>query len=114
MQLAGRKHLRLLPPEVGHAVFEDVQNHLDHRSHANSISANIRGDEMMAGPEKFALHEAIWTDDPSANRYADVLATYALETEVALGDALFIPKGWWHSVKGVGEGVTASVNWWFR
>ncbi|KAI1616943.1 cupin-like domain-containing protein [Exophiala viscosa] len=110
MQLAGRKLLRLLPPEIGNAVFEDVQNHLDH----NHASANIRGDEMMAGPEKLALHEAIWTDDPSVNRYADVLATYSLETEVELGDALFIPKGWWHSVKGVGEGITASVNWWFR
>ncbi|KIV79116.1 hypothetical protein PV11_06700 [Exophiala sideris] len=112
MQLAGRKFLRLLPPEVGNAIFEDVQNHLD-RTH-NQVSANIRGDEMMAGPEKLALHNAVWTDNPSANRYADVLATYALKTEVELGDALFIPKGWWHSVKGVGEGITASVNWWFR
>ncbi|KAK4944429.1 hypothetical protein LTR10_016103 [Elasticomyces elasticus] len=112
MQLAGRKSLRLLPPEVGNAIFEDVQNHLD-RTH-NQVSANIRGDEMMAGPEKLVLHNAVWTDNPSANRYADVLATYALETEVELGDALFIPKGWWHSVKGVGEGITASVNWWFR
>ncbi|RMD44720.1 hypothetical protein DV735_g392, partial [Chaetothyriales sp. CBS 134920] len=29
-------------------------------------------------------------------------------------EALFIPKHWWHSVKGVGGGVTASANWWFR
>jgi len=34
--------------------------------------------------------------------------------EVSPGDALFIPKGWWHSIKSVGIGVTASVNWWFR
>ncbi len=69
---------------------------------------------MMAGPEKLALHAAIWPDDHTTSRYAQVLSTYGLETEVSLGDALFIPRGWWHSVKGVGEGITASVNWWFR
>jgi len=30
------------------------------------------------------------------------------------GDGMFIPKGWWHSVKGVGKGIIGSANWWFR
>jgi hypothetical protein len=32
--------------------------------------------------------------------------------EACLGpsDGLFIPRGWWHSIKGVGGGVTASNN----
>ncbi|KAK5453142.1 hypothetical protein LTR20_010908 [Exophiala xenobiotica] len=123
IQLAGRKLLRLLPPEVGDAIYDDVQKELSSPLHQNrgsgsgsgSGSTTIRGEEMMAGPEKIALHAAIWPDDDhTTSRYAQVLSTYGLETEVSLGDALFIPRGWWHSVKGVGEGITASVNWWFR
>ncbi|KAI5815031.1 hypothetical protein BZA77DRAFT_371297 [Pyronema omphalodes] len=36
------------------------------------------------------------------------------EVTVKEGEGLFIPMGWWHAVRGVGEGVCASVNWWFR
>ncbi|KIW10541.1 hypothetical protein PV08_11505 [Exophiala spinifera] len=135
IQLAGRKAVRLLPPEVGGAIFDDVQDRIRIASRTarhTPSSATIRGDEMMVGPEKVALHDAIWLDDDdddydnhvdsdtdddkpkTKNRYSDVLRTYGLETHLQLGDALFIPKGWWHSVKGVGHGVTASVNWWFR
>ncbi|KAK5464927.1 hypothetical protein LTS15_001490 [Exophiala xenobiotica] len=108
IQLAGRKLLRLLPPEVGDAIYDDVQKELSSPLHQNrgsgSGSAAVRGEEMMAGPEKIALHAAIWPDDDhTTSRYAHVLSTYGLETEVSLGDALFIPRGWWHSVKGVGE-----------
>jgi hypothetical protein len=116
VQLAGHKVIRLLPPEVGDAVFADVQTNLDRggrTSSSSSSSSAIRGEEMMDGSETTPLHDAIWMDDP-LNRYADVLTNYARETTVGLGDALFIPKGWWHSVKGVGRGVTASANWWFR
>ncbi|KAK6379201.1 hypothetical protein LTS17_006119 [Exophiala oligosperma] len=113
VQLAGRKVFRLLPPEVGGALFEDVQNGISHsrRPHVQSSSSTIRGEEMMVGPEKRALHDAIWSE---GSQYSDIIPAYGLETEVKMGDALFIPKGWWHSVKGIGQGVTASVNWWFR
>ncbi|KAL6246906.1 hypothetical protein RBB50_006213 [Rhinocladiella similis] len=118
IQLAGRKVLRLLPPDVGGAIFDDVQNRIRTPSSRHvqrqTSSATIRGDEMMAGPEKEALHDAVWAESGRDNRYSHVIRTYGLETALELGDALFIPKGWWHSVKGVGQGVTASVNWWFR
>ncbi|KAL2416049.1 hypothetical protein ABEF91_003313 [Exophiala dermatitidis] len=149
IQLAGRKVMRLLPPEVGDAVFEDVQRQLLNLSSSfSSFSSTIRGEEMMAGPERVLLHDAVWgatteaqavaSDDATAtandstgnvsiasnanatnasfggNRYANVLNKYGFQVELGIGEALFIPKGWWHSVKGVGDGVTASVNWWFR
>ncbi|EXJ86082.1 hypothetical protein A1O1_06451 [Capronia coronata CBS 617.96] len=127
VQLAGRKVMRLLPPEIGNAVFADVQNQIiiasssspsSPSSSSASTSSAIRGEEMMAGPEKELLHDAVWSDTDTGpdtqNRYAHVLKTYGFEVELGLGEGLFIPKGWWHSVKGVGEGVTASVNWWFR
>lgn len=139
IQLAGQKVVRLLPPEVGGVVFADVQARIQQDHHniaaaaatvASSIppsSAAIRGEEMMSGPEKSVLHAAIWpsesgsnnsTDPPShaheSSPYAQLLSMYVQETTLGMGDALFIPKGWWHSVKGIGAGVTASANWWFR
>ena len=66
----------------------------------------------MAGPERELLHRAVWEAD--ASDLTALVIRYGQEAEVGLGEALFIPKGWWHSVKGVGSAVTASVNWWFR
>lgn len=111
IQLAGQKVVRLLPPEIGAAVFADVQARLDYRQ---NTSATIRGDEMMSGPEKAVLHAAIWPATGEKSCYDELLTTYGQETTLGMGDALFIPKGWWHSVKGVGAGITASANWWFR
>lgn len=63
---------------------------------------------MMDGPEAELLHRAVWLD-----------ASRSLDTQQVLlapGDALFIPKGWWHSVQSQGDigHLNASVNWWFR
>ncbi|KIW67651.1 hypothetical protein PV04_06887 [Phialophora macrospora] len=116
IQLAGQKTIRLLPPDIGDAIYGDVMMATapgGADSSPSSFSSRIRGEEMMVGPERNLLHDGIWDADHSG-RYADLLRTHCLETTLGLGDALFTPKGWWHSVKGVGTGVTASVNWWFR
>lgn len=115
LQLAGRKVVRLLPPEVGDAIFEQVQEQLRSTSgvsDAGLSSAAFRGEEMMAGPERELLHRAVWEKD--SDECMSLTRHYGQEAEVALGEALFIPKGWWHSIKGVGQGITASANWWFR
>jgi ribosomal protein L16 Arg81 hydroxylase len=59
---------------------------------------------MMEGPERDTLDEAVWGPGVSE----------CFEATVSPGDALFIPKGWWHSIKSIGTDITASVNWWFR
>jgi hypothetical protein len=100
VQLASNKCVRLFPPYVGRTIFYDVQQKIGQRT-----SASFRGNEMMEGPEREALHEAVWGDSVLQNGF---------EALVKPGDALFIPKGWWHSIKSVGPHVTASVNWWFR
>ncbi|KIW95412.1 uncharacterized protein Z519_03996 [Cladophialophora bantiana CBS 173.52] len=116
IQLAGQKTIRLLPPDIGDALFHDVVTTTTSSptmspSGPTPFSTTIRGEEMMYGPQKAALHDAVW--NPSSI-YSDLVRTHGLQTTLGLGDALFTPQGWWHSVKGVGEGVTASVNWWFR
>ena len=62
---------------------------------------------MMQGEERRVLEKTVWGDE-------EVEGPDGWEAELESGDALFIPKGWWHSVKGVGEGINGSVNWWFR
>ncbi|KAF7536805.1 hypothetical protein G7054_g4256 [Neopestalotiopsis clavispora] len=102
VQLLSAKTIRLLKPSLGQQLYARIQHQLG--SQGNS---RFRGSEMMQGPERAALYNAIWGIDPSEN-----ILEAALEPE----DALFIPKGWWHSVQSrFSDGrLNASVNWWFR
>ena len=104
-QLHGAKVVRLMSPTAGEALFRTVQRKL-----GKSGSSRIRLADMMHGPERDLLHTTIW--DATGEDTAGEL----LETRVGPGDALFIPVGWWHSVRSDGwEGaLNASVNWWFR
>jgi hypothetical protein len=102
VQLAGKKIVRLYEPRAGNAVFSKVQEAI-----GGSASATMRGEEMMQGQEKKLLEEEVWSDGE------DTIGG-AWQAELEAGDALFIPKGWWHSVKGLGDGINGSVNWWFR
>ena len=101
LQLAGRKIVKLFPPDVGASIFAEVQEKL-----GRNASSAFRGAEMMHGKEKELLEQEVW--DRKNNSEDE------LEAILDQGQALFIPLGWWHSIKGVGNGVTASANWWFR
>ena len=102
VQLAGSKSVRIVKPEVGEKVFAHVQRVL-----GKSGSAAFRGEEMMRGDERAMLEDQVWgkcseLSDESLRGY---------EIELGSGDGLFIPKGWWHSIKGTGKGITASVRY---
>ena len=127
MQLAGKKVVRLVPPHIGEAIYEEIRAYvhdLDDTAGPRRRSSAIRGDEMMFGVENRMLHDAVWSLTPSApfvsslaprqESMSSLVQAYCQEAHLGLGDALFIPKGWWHSVKSEGPGVSASVNWWFR
>lgn len=101
VQLAGQKVVRLLPPDVGWDVFATVQAAL-----GRSMSATFRGEEMMKGKEKALLEAQIWDN---AIEYKDGRVS-GYEACLGPGDGVFIPKGWWHSVKGIGNGITGSVS----
>ena len=103
LQLAGRKVVRLYPPDVGAAIFTTVQEKLK-----TSTSIVFRGEEMMQGEEKEILELEVWQKKDSS------LGREGYEAVLEQDEALFIPRGWWHSIKGIGTGITASVNWWFR
>ncbi|KAJ4380491.1 hypothetical protein N0V86_003846 [Didymella sp. IMI 355093] len=101
VQLAGQKVVRLLSPEIGRGVYERAKLRA-----GGGGRANLRGEEMMVGDEMQALEEAVWeAQDEGAE---------GVEAQLCAGDGLYIPLGWWHAVRGIGEGANASVNWWFR
>ncbi|QQK44932.1 Transcription factor jumonji/aspartyl beta-hydroxylase [Penicillium digitatum] len=108
VQMAGKKVVRLLAPVDGQAVFGAVRRQLG--KSGSPEAAAFRGEEMMQGRERALLDEMVWGTQVSTGSDAGV----GFEAHLEAGDGVFIPKGWWHSIKGVGEGVTASVNWWFR
>jgi hypothetical protein len=101
-QLCGSKVLRIMPSGAGLKLFEEVQARM-----GRAGSPSIRGEEMMQGAERQAWLDAVWGKDAPSRM---------LEVIVKPSDVLFIPKGWWHSVKSMGPGgeLNASVNWWFR
>ena len=101
VQLAGHKTVRLLPPDAGLNVFAMVQDSLGKMG-----SATFRGEEMMMGEEGRLLDDLVWDHKTQC----DKLFSSGVEAHLAQGDGLFIPKGWWHSVKGLGTGITASVR----
>ncbi|OAR02908.1 hypothetical protein LLEC1_04546 [Akanthomyces lecanii] len=102
-QLHRQKVVRLLPPQLGEQLYLQVQVQLRLQG-----SSRIRGTEMMEGEERKVLHEAVWQPRKSIEEMC--------EAELDAGDALFIPEGWWHSVKSKGTvgDLNGSVNWWFR
>ena len=102
-QLAGLKAVRLLRPRAGQSVFQDVR-----RSLGIVGNSRFRGPEMMDGPERDGLHRAVWGEQDGSREI--------WQATLSPGDALFIPQGWWHSVRSVGHEaeLNASANWWFR
>jgi hypothetical protein len=122
-QLCSRKVVRLVAPALGDRLFFEVQvqirqQQLQHRRRRREedqvSSSRIRSTEMMEGAERQVLHEAVWENERLPRTAAS--EDDVCEAELGPGDALFIPKGWWHSVKSLGTAgrLNGSVNWWFR
>lgn len=102
-QLFGTKSVKLMHPSMGQTLFYRVQAKIGQQG-----NSHIRTADMMQGAEREALHQAVWESQEGQEHIYDV--------DVRPGDALFIPKGWWHSIKSVGADgqLNASANWWFR
>ena len=112
VQLAGRKRVRLFEPMFGEEIYRGVRSGIL-STHASGGalpgSSAIRDEEeMMQGPEREELERVTWGEDKKE------VGNLVWEAELGIGDGLFVPKGWWHSLKSAGVGVNGSVNWWFR
>lgn len=109
LQLSGTKIVRLFPPALGRDIFGIVQEKL-----GKNGSAAFRGEEMMQGEERELLEREVWEDERAPFKLVLGFQADGYEATVKEGNALFIPLGWWHSIKSIGTDTTASVNWWFR
>lgn len=98
VQLAGTKTVRMFRPNVGKAIFAKVQENV-----GGSAAETMRGEEMMQGRERTLLEHETWAE---GSEYKDL----GFEAKLHTGDALFIPKGWWHSIRGTGKSMNGSVS----
>jgi hypothetical protein len=100
VQLAGTKVVRLMDPEAGRRLYERIRAGRGH--------AHMRGEEMMVGKERDMLEEAVWGEGGVEGE--EIIGQ---EATLQSADGLYIPLGWWHSVRGVegtGDSVNASVS----
>ena len=118
----------MMPPKRGEGVYRGAMARLQ-----AAMNPKMRGEEMMRGVQKKVLEGVVWggggggggssssgggssPDREGFGQDAGVDYEMMYEVTVRPGDMLFMPLGWWHSVKSVGEegGINGSVNWWFR
>ncbi|RPA71890.1 Clavaminate synthase-like protein [Ascobolus immersus RN42] len=101
LQVAGRKRFRLIKTDVlqGGAGMTELKDETD------GMERWVWGEGDEQGQE-LGMEEKAEVDGK-----VDVF-----EVEVKAGEGLFIPRGWWHSVRGGGNPLShnVSVNWWFR
>lgn len=105
VQLAGQKVIRIFRPEIGREVFETVA-----RGMGSESALREGSEEMMKGEGRKSLETAVWGE----GIWSGDGHILGYEASLGVGDAVFVPKGWWHSVRSVGDGIVGSVNWWFR
>ncbi|KAI5480875.1 hypothetical protein MNV49_006684 [Pseudohyphozyma bogoriensis] len=101
LQLAGTKRVRLWPPDEGESVLARV------RKATSASSGKLRGVEMFQpGPhgERDELEELVWGSGSDPWRDGGV------EASLVEGTALYIPRGWWHAVRGVKTDLASDLN----
>ena len=123
VQMAGTKAVRLLPPEAGLRLFAAARESLARTSALDrdwdggwlgrggglvgGLGSSMRGEDMMVGEEGRLTEEVVWETNDDAESVEDIQGSEAI---LGPGDGIFIPKGWWHSIKGIGCGLNASVG----
>lgn len=119
IQMCSTKVVRLLPPPSGEDIYSAMKSHLG----TMTGNSRIRGMDMLNGPEAILSLKTIWNDGQWQNEFGPALGNEVARTRATMleatlddGDALFIPTGWWHSVRSMHlDGrLNGSVNWWFR
>ncbi|KAM0788013.1 hypothetical protein ACM66B_006213 [Microbotryomycetes sp. NB124-2] len=128
-QIKGRKRVKLTGPERGQRMYDRLRRQRSKPTGKGiGTSARIRGQEMlMPGKdgERDELEKLVWIDsgsDESLSKRGFEADGHEImwQADIDEGQALYIPLGWWHAVRGRTtrpdglQELSASVNWWFR
>jgi hypothetical protein len=109
VQLAGEKVIRMIKPADGDCLFELARRRLVRAGSTVDGRGRIRSEHMMVGEENQILEDWAWGEaDQGPDDQDGPISGFELKLET--GDGVFIPKGWWHTVRGVGTGINASVS----
>jgi lysine-specific demethylase 8 len=103
IQVVGWKRVLLFPPDDKSKTFH------------TSNDANCSGDKQWhhAGVDENQYNtSAVDIENPDLERYPNFeLAPIPFECTLGPGDALYIPKKWWHHVRSLDFSVSANI-WW--
>jgi hypothetical protein len=97
---------------------ESVEGHNGHENDAANPRPTAHVEDNATKPDLRA--EICSADETTHSSTRDQETSDDLliwEVDLAPGDALFIPRGWYHSVRSTGDdrgGINVSANWWFR
>jgi hypothetical protein len=58
----------------------------------------------------YAVYSLVDIENPDYTRFPKFREATIFEVELAPGEALFLPVGWWHSVKSLDQSMTLSFN----
>ncbi|KAF8687588.1 Clavaminate synthase, partial [Rhizoctonia solani] len=116
VQIVGFKIIWLAPPEAssGMYAFNPISKPSHEGDSPTEPSRDPKREGMMGNTSSidvFAL-SASNTHDPSYPLFFSHTLPMAQSVVLNPGDALIIPPGWWHAMRGVG-GNSFSVSFWF-
>jgi hypothetical protein len=98
IQMAGMKRFRLLDPPNGALMYQAAMGNRGSR---------VRGAELLVGEESQQIEEWLW-GEKSPEDISGQVQMDCFEACLSEEDGIFIPLGWWHSVRGIGN--AASIN----
>ncbi|MCJ1440683.1 MAG: hypothetical protein MMC23_001169 [Stictis urceolatum] len=119
-QVVGKKYIRLYPPEETPRMFpqgkelQEVQGAdglMEIKEIDMSNTSSIPADAVEMGPVAILEEVDEGDESPSASKWEDFEQAEYLDLVLEEGQALYIPRGWWHYVRSLT--VSFSVSFWW-
>ncbi|KAG9103914.1 hypothetical protein FRC06_007025 [Ceratobasidium sp. 370] len=116
VQVVGYKRIWLAPPDAtpGMYVYNKTSNDDEKTTGGTSMDRDPKRDGMLGNTSSVDVF-ALSAPDSNSSEHP-LFYTYTLplaqSTTLRPGDALVIPPGWWHAMRGVDSG-SFSVSFWF-
>ncbi|CAE6416553.1 unnamed protein product [Rhizoctonia solani] len=118
VQIVGHKYIWLAPPEASSGMYAfNSADKAQNQDHSVEPNRDPKREGMMGNTSSIDVF-ALSTPDTSPDTFKKLYPVFyehalplAQSTLLKPGDALVIPPGWWHAMRGVGGSF--SVSFWF-